>query len=261
MLEPGPPAAFLSGPAEPAPVPPPTHGGLEDFDPWDRHVPAPPPPVAPAAPAGSVWPFGLGALSETLEVVALALLMFVAVRSVAQNYVVEGASMSPTFHSNELLIVNKLAYRSFDLSWLPWSEETEWRPFGDPQPGDVIVFRYPVNPDRDFIKRVIAVPGQEVEITGGRVYVDGVLLAEPFVLEPARGELAPVTVPEESFFVMGDNRNNSYDSRAWGMLDRDLLVGRADLRYWPLNSAGMVQHARSENPPATEVSTFQPIPP
>lgn len=203
----------------------------------------------PSAPGGwrtaghALWPWGLHGVAETLEVIGLALLMFLLVRSGAQNFIVDGTSMAPTFADGEMLIVNKLAYRTFDVSWLPWTDDEDaWSPFGDgePEPGDVVVFQYPNDPGRDFIKRVIAVPGQTVEISDGVLYVDGMAQDEPYLAEPPGYRFGPETVPEDAVFVLGDNRNNSFDSHQWGMLDQRYLIGRAELRYWPLNHFGRI---------------------
>jgi len=224
------------------PIAIPTHTGLDDVDPWAE--------VSRRSAVRGLWPWGLAQVSETLEVIALAVIMFVAVRAVAQNFVVEGASMLPTFHHGELVIVNRLAYRSFDVSWLPGIDESNWRPFGRPEVGDVVVFKFPRNPDRDFIKRVIALPGQTVEIRNGGVLVDGVALVESYVLDTPTYIYGPEVVPEGQVFVLGDNRNNSYDSHSWGMLERKLIIGRADVRYWPFERIGLVSHVRPFTPPA-----------
>ncbi len=231
-----------------------THGGLAESDPW-----AALPARAVEAAEVRVWPFGLAGLAETLEVIALALVMFMAVRFVSQNFIVDGASMEPNFSQGDLLIVNRLAYRSFDISWLPWSDNDAWRPFGDPTPGDVVVFSFSKDPERDFIKRVIAVPGQTVEVRDGVVYVNGVTVVEPYIAIPPRYKLAPDLVPEGKLFVLGDNRNNSYDSHSWGMLDRTAMIGRADLRYWPPGRTTLVSHHRQQRgeggaPAAAELS-------
>ncbi len=235
--------------AEPLLLPPPamsyglSHGGLDAYDPWQT-------PVAASGGGG----IGLGGLAEMLEVVALALVMFIAVRAVAQNFVIDGRSMEPTFAHGQLLIVNKLAYRSFDLSWLPGVESDEWRPFGEPAAGDIVVFRFPRDPSRDFIKRIVAVAGQTVAVEDSIVYVDGVQLAEPYIDEPPAYSVPEQVVPEGSVFVLGDNRNNSFDSHSWGMLEESLIIGRAELRYWPLSSVGRVDHVRQADGPLVEVS-------
>ncbi len=111
--------------------------------------------------------------------------------------------------------------------------------FRPPRPGDVIVFRYPRDPSRDYIKRLIAVGGQVVEIRDREVWVDGARVREPYAkfvdsaLEPGdRGHVGPLLVPPGHLFVMGDNRDLSHDSRVWGFLDEDLLIGRASTIYW-----------------------------
>ncbi len=230
---------------------PATHGGLAGVDPWAQQQ--------RASRGLAIWPWGLRGLAETLEVLALALLMFIAVRAVAQNFVVDGRSMEPTFAHGQLLIVNKLAYSSFDLSWLPLVEGDEWRPFGEPEAGDIVVFRFPRDPTRDFIKRIVAVAGQTVAVEDGIVYVDGVQVAEPYIDEPPNYAVPEQVVPGGSVFVLGDNRNNSYDSHSWGMLEESLIIGRAELRYWPLSDVGRVDHVRQADAPLVEVSTSPSI--
>jgi signal peptidase I len=234
------------------PVPALTHGGLDDVDPWT--------PVGRSV-VQMLWPWGLAQISETLEVIALAIIMFVAVRSVAQNFVVDGASMLPSFHNGELLIVNRLAYRTFDVSWIPGVDATDWRPFGQPEIGDVVVFKFPLDQSRDFIKRVIALPGQTVAIHGGHVYVDGHALDETYILDAPAYTYGPEKVPAGDLFVLGDNRNNSYDSHAWGMLDLHLVIGRADVRYWPFSQIGMISHKHQDVPaPGAPATTLRPVP-
>lgn len=206
-----------------------SHRGLVDFDPW-----APPQRSVIAA-----W--GLRGLAETLEVIALALIMFMGVRLVAHNYIVDGASMVPTFQSSELVIVNRLAYREIDLSWLPGG--STFRPFGEPSPGDVVVFLYQEQPrERDFIKRVIAVPGQSVEVRDGHVYVNDHPLQEPYINAPPNYAMPKTVVPEGAVFVLGDNRNNSFDSHLFGVVPQSRLIGRAELRYWPFSRLWRVDH-------------------
>jgi signal peptidase I len=219
-------------PSSDAPFP--THAGLDDLDPW---VATPRPHAVQA-----LWPWGLSQLSEVLEVVALAIFMFLAIRSVAQNFIVDGESMFPTFEDNQLLVVNRLAYLSVDLSWIPGVETSDWRPFGEPRSGDVIVFIYPKDPSRDFIKRVIAREGQTVAMQNGVVLVDGVPIDEPYIADRGIADFPEQTVPEGTLFVLGDNRGNSLDSRSWGMLPESLVIGRADIRYWPFDQIGLVKH-------------------
>lgn len=214
-----------------------SHVGIEEFDPW---IPEPPAVARPPSVAAALWPWGLRGLADTLEVAALALLMFILVRGVAQNFVVDGGSMEPTFSSGQMLIVNKLAYSEWDLGWVPAVGSDDWRPFGELELGDVIVFEFPHGQERDFVKRVIALPGQTVEVTNGQVHIDGVALIEPYLNDLPRYSYGPETVPPNHVFVLGDARNNSYDSHSWGMLNQQLIIGRVELRYWPVDRAGVV---------------------
>ncbi len=252
-------------PREPAGPPPPvralavasaaSHAGLADRDPW-----AAPPAAAPPDERTTlqrIWPFGMRTLAETLEVVALALLMFIIVRGVAQNFIVDGGSMEPNFQHADMVVVNKLAYRTFDFSWLPLVEEDTWRPFGAIEQGDVVVFAFPLGPDRDFIKRVVALPGQTVEVRDGDVIVNGEVLDEPYLLHAPSYAFGPQTVPPGHVFVLGDARNNSYDSHSWGMLQQGLIIGRAELRYWPLDRIGIVGHEEPRAQSGVEVSHSQ----
>lgn len=213
-----------------------SHRGLTDIDPWAY--------VDPRAAARERRRRFLRGATEVLEVVALALIMFMGVRMVVHNYVVDGESMVPTFENGQLVIVNRLAYTSLNLSWVPGVENDDWRPFGDPDPGDVIVFTHDPDTDRsrDFIKRVIGAPGDIVAVQDGLVYVNGEALEEPYISEPPNGNFGPEEVPPEHVFVMGDNRNNSFDSRIFGMVSRDQVIGRAEVRYWPLREATLIDH-------------------
>ena len=153
-------------------------------------------------------------------VVAVALAMFIRT-FIVELYVVDGPSMRPTLESEERLVVNKFIYR-----------------FHPPEKGEVLVFEYPRDRSRDFIKRVIATPGDTVEIRGGQVLVNDQLLVEDYILEKTRSEYPKTTVPEGRVFVMGDNRNNSEDSRFAdvGFVPYDLIKGKAVLVFWPLSA-------------------------
>ena len=137
---------------------------------------------------------------------------------------VEGHSMAPTLSNNDRLIVNKAAY-------LPW--------IGKPQVGDVVMLRYPNQPDKSFVKRVIARQGDRVRIVQGAVYRNDVLLDESFVLTRYRSheDWGPDVVPEGYYFVMGDHRNASSDSRIWGYVPERYIIGKVQLRWWPIPEA------------------------
>ncbi len=236
MFDQDPPVDHDSGPAV-ATVGPPTgattsHDGLGEVDPW----------AAPVQTGSQTLNRGLRGLTEVLEVVALALIMFMGVRMVVHNYVVDGNSMVPTFENGQLIIVNRMAYRTFDLSWVPGVENDSWQPFGEPSRGDIIVFQHQRNPPRDFIKRVIGIPGDEVAVEGGLVYVNGQALDEPYIAAQAMGGHPAEVVPPGHVFVMGDNRNNSLDSRSFGVVSYDQIIGRAEVRYWPLGEVRVISH-------------------
>lgn len=183
------------------------------------------------------------ALREIFETIVLTILIFLLVRSVVQNFKVEGRSMEPTLESGQYLLINKATYWRIDgeslrsaFAFQPQETGAPDRPrylFGPPKRGDVIVFRYPKDPSRDFIKRVIAASGETVEIRGGRVYVDGKLQPEPFLRDSPSYSYEATKVPQGNFFVLGDNRNNSSDSHVWGMVPEENIIGKAWIRYWP----------------------------
>ena len=137
---------------------------------------------------------------------------------IVELYLVDGPSMRPTLQSAERLVVNKFIYR-----------------FRPPERGEILVFRYPKDPSRDFIKRVIAVPGDTIEIKDGRVFVNQQLMNEPYILSKTRGDYPLTTIPEGHIFVMGDNRNNSEDSRFAdvGFVPYELVKGKAMMVFWP----------------------------
>ena len=156
---------------------------------------------------------------EIVETVALTLIIFLVIRFAIQSYRVEGVSMQPGLHDNEYVLVNKIAYL-----------------FHAPERGDVIVFHFPLDTSKDFIKRVIGLPGDTITVDSTSVRVDGVLLNEPYISERANPQGQRWTVPVNGYFVMGDNRPASDDSRDWGYVPRDDIVGKAVIVYWPLGN-------------------------
>ncbi|RLT40044.1 MAG: signal peptidase I [Chloroflexi bacterium] len=168
--------------------------------------------------------FGL-MVREVVETVGLAVIIFLIIRIGIQNYRIEGASMEPNFHDGEYLIVNKLAYR-----------------LGEYERGDVIVFKYPNDPSKDYIKRVIGLPGDTVEIRGGQLYVNNVEIVEPYLHMPNTRDEPPTVVDAGHLYVMGDNRPASSDTRSWGQLGQEFVIGQAWLAIWPFDTAGLVKH-------------------
>lgn len=188
---------------------------------------------APPRPRRAAWAF-LKNIWDTAKVFLVSLAIIIPFRAyVAQPFFVRGASMTPNFHDGEYLIVDELSYR------------LHVRP---PQRGDVVVFQYPLDPSQYFIKRIIGLPGETVRIRGGVVTVvsqafpQGVVLDESPYLEADEqtdGDLE-VTVRSGEWFLLGDNRNHSSDSRAWGPLPERLIVGRAWVRAFPLSRVGVI---------------------
>lgn len=160
-------------------------------------------------------------IKDWIVSIAIAVVLAMGIRYfIVELYLVDGPSMRPTLQSAERLVVNKFIYR-----------------FRAPERGEILVFRYPRDPSRDFIKRVIAVPGDTIEIKDGRVYVNSTLMNEPYILSKTRVDYPLATVPEGHIFVMGDNRNNSEDSRFAdvGFVPYDLIKGKAILVFWPFS--------------------------
>ncbi len=158
-------------------------------------------------------------IREIVETLVLIAVLYALVNLASARFVVEGASMQPTFATGQYVIVSRVNYL-----------------LSEPQHGDVIVFHYPRRPTEDYIKRVIGVPGDLIEIRDALVYRNGEVLDETYINEPC----SPASCPDgawrlgaEEYFVLGDNRNHSSDSRAFGVVGREFIVGEALVRYWP----------------------------
>ena len=187
---------------------------------------------------------------ELIETVILALMIFLALQISIQNFRVEGPSMQPTLEEGQYLIANKLVYLRFNpsslRSLLPFvddGDDEDVFAFHPPRKGEIIIFRFPRDPSRDFVKRVIAVPGDTLEVQGHVLYVNGVALDNAPV-STAQEKNVPSVVPPDYYFVMGDNRRSSLDSRDWGPVPSDLLIGRGWVSYWPLDRWNILQLAR-----------------
>jgi signal peptidase I len=156
-------------------------------------------------------------LRDTLETIFLAVALFLIINVVSERIRVESVSMQPTLFPGDFVIVNKLAYQFSHI----------------PRRGDVIVFKYPPDPESiPYIKRVIGLPGDQIHISDGKVYINGQLMMEPYLKVTTKlgGDW---TVPSDQIFVMGDNRNNSSDSRKWGFVPLENIIGRAEVIYLP----------------------------
>ena len=170
---------------------------------------------------------GRSFLHELIETALLIAAIYAFVNLATARFVVDGNSMLPNFNTDQFIIVSRLSYI-----------------VGEPQRGDVVVFHYPLQSDRDFIKRVIGLPGETVTILEGRTYIDGKLIEEPYIQNFCRAKSCDGewTVGPDQVFVLGDNRGSSKDSQDFGPVDRKYIVGRAFVRYWPPSDWGLIQH-------------------
>lgn len=161
---------------------------------------------------------------DIIETLVLAVVLFIGINAVSARVRVDGFSMRPTLENGEFVLVNKTSYR-----------------FSEMERGDIIVFHFPLNPEEELIKRVIGLPGDRVMVENSQVYVNGQILNEPYIAQ------APIytgewTVLDGQLFVLGDNRNNSNDSKDWGLLPAENVVGKAILIYWPPPLWEVIEH-------------------
>ena len=164
-------------------------------------------------------------LREIVAVLVIAVLIFILLQTTIQSSVVVGSSMEPDLKDGQRLLINKIVYV-----------------FNEPQRGDVIVFNSPNDSRTDFIKRIIGLPGDVVEIKGKAVYVNGTKLDEPYIAEPPNHDFPPHRVEENHYFVLGDNRNHSNDSRNDWTVPRQSITGKAWLSIWPPSEWGLVSN-------------------
>ena len=159
---------------------------------------------------------------EVVKVVLISLAIILPIRMfLVQPFYVEGASMEPNFYENEYLIIDEISYR-----------------FNEPQRGEVVIFRNPQNTRTYFIKRIIGLPGEEIELKEGRVYIDGEKLEEVYISHFSTEDHPPRILVEDEYFIMGDNRTNSLDSRQIGPVKKNSIIGRVWIRGWPFDRLG-----------------------
>jgi len=192
----------------------------------------PPAPVEAEAPKTNWKQF----FFDLIETLLLAVVLYLGINAVSARVRVDGFSMVPTLQDGEYVLVSKLAYK-----------------LGEPQHGDIIVFKYPGEPPQDLIKRIIGLPGDAIEVTGSNVYVNGQPLVEPYIAA------SPVyqgkwNVPAGFLFVLGDNRNDSSDSHSWGLLPLDNVIGKALMIYWPPPEWKAISHYEIEVAPQTTLA-------
>ena len=181
-------------------------------------------PLEPLEPQPSFREGAVRFIVDILETILLSVLLFLGINALTARVRVDGHSMVPTFDSGEFIIVSKLSYR-----------------IDEPTRGDIVVFHLPRDPDQDYIKRIIGLPGETVEIKDGRIFVNSYELDEPYINAPAAYS-GIWLVEDGSYFVLGDNRNNSSDSHSWGSVPLEFIVGRAVFVYWPIPSVGVIDH-------------------
>ena len=184
-----------------------------------------------------LWSESLKLLRDIFLIIAVFILLGV---FVAQPVVVEGTSMLPQLHDGERLLVNKLVYYKFQsVSW------------GHIERGDIIVFWYPKDPEKSYVKRVIGLPGEMVEVRDGKIIINNQELNEPYLGSEYNQSLPtyePKKVDEHYYFVMGDNRDNSSDSRLWGLVPEKYVYGKAFFRYWNPSNIGFLNHGKYNLP-------------
>ena len=195
--------------------------------------------------SGSEAKTAMSGIWDTIKTVVYAVLIALLIRTVAyEPFNIPSGSMIPTLLVGDYLFVSKFSY-GYSHYALPLSPQIfSGRVFDvAPARGDVVVFKLPRDNDTDYIKRVIGLPGDVVQIRDGEVYVDGVRNEEPYVLSEYRGRqsFGPAKVPENEYFVLGDHRNSSNDSRMWGTVARDYIYGKAQLIYWPVDRWGLLE--------------------
>ncbi len=193
-----------------------------------------------------IWSESVKLVRDIILIIAVFMLLGV---FVAQPVVVEGTSMLPVLHDGERLLVNKLVYYKF--------KGVKW---GHIERGDIIVFWYPKEPDKSYVKRVIGMPGETVEVRNGKILINGTELSEPYLDKEHNQNLPsfpPRKVDEHYFFVMGDNRDNSSDSRYWGLVPEKYVYGKAFFRYWKLQDAGFLDHGEYNVQPPKDVDDIR----
>lgn len=167
---------------------------------------------------------------EALKTIGLSAVLAFGIRTfVAEARYIPSGSMLPTLEINDRLLIEKISYR-----------------FREPDRGDIVVFSPPEalkeqNFNQAFIKRVIGLPGDQVEVRNGQVYINGQLIEEDYIQEAPEYEYPAAVVPEDHYLVLGDNRNNSYDSHYWGFVPESNIIGRAAVRFWPVGRVGVIE--------------------
>jgi signal peptidase I len=184
-----------------------------------------------------------GFLFDILETLLLTIVIYAVLSTFIGRYKVLSISMEPTLHEGQYLLISKQTHRVWPL-----------------ERGDIIVFKYPNNPEKFYIKRLIGLPGENVELRRGKLYVDGELTPEPWLPQDLHWTSSGQwTLAEDEYLVMGDNRNNSSDSRRWGPITKSHFIGQAFFRYWPIPDLGLVRRAPTPTPTPRTVRPFESL--
>ena len=181
---------------------------------------------------------------EIIEAVALAAVVFLLLQTTVRNFKVDGSSMDPTLESGQYLLVNRLVYLNVDMDRLSkivpfWSgeEDSSRHAIHAPKRGEIIVFEFPdKNPNnsrKDFVKRVVGLPGETIRMHAGEIFVNAEVLDAPYLLEKDRSNAQEIPLGEGEYYVLGDNRAHSNDSRAWGVVPKGNVKGKVWMVYWP----------------------------
>lgn len=183
---------------------------------------------------------------ELIKTILYALILLGLLQILVKNFEVEGPSMEPALFQSERIFVNQLMYHRIDLEnlskFVPFYKSNGYSsPFGTPNRGDIIIFEYPPDPSKMFVKRVIGVPGDIIQIDNGIVYLNNEKLLEPYLTNSYSGQsIGPITVENNTFFVLGDNRSESNDSRNGWLVPYENVLGKAWILYWPINKLSLI---------------------
>jgi len=182
------------------------------------------------------------ALLDVLETLLLTIVIYAVLSTFIGRFKVLSVSMEPTLYEGQYLLISKQTHKIWPL-----------------KRGDIVVFQFPRNPTKNYIKRLIGLPGENVELRSGQLYINGELMPEPWLVKSMRSYSGQWQLGEGEYFVMGDNRNNSSDSRAWGAVSSQHIIGRALFCYWPVECWGLVEHGARPTPTPTPARVFDSV--
>ena len=178
---------------------------------------------------------------DIFEALVLAVVVFLLLQATVRNFKVDGSSMDPTLEHGQFLLVNRLVYLRIDIERLSkivpfWqsNDRSSHYAIRPPKRGEIIVFEFPRDASKDFVKRIVGLPGEEIEIRNGTVIVDGAVLEEPYLTAKDKSNKSTYRLKEGEYYVLGDNQSRSNDSRSWGPVPEANLRGKVWMVYWPL---------------------------